>query len=217
MRILKPQNEDEQNWLITYSDLITLVLCFFVMLYTTAEVKVSVWDELKAGFNAEMKKQQRPKDYLKQAVRELDSLRRTLPDSDAFVLQLNKEGLEINFVSKLLFPSAEAQLLPEGEQVLRQVAGLLGRLNDRPYEYEVQGHTDDLPINTPIFPSNWELSSARATTVVRALIASGLDPEKCRASGFAETRPELPNRDSKGVALPENQAANRRVVVLVRR
>lgn len=65
--------------------------------------------------------------------------------------------------------------------------------------------------------TNWELSSARATTVVRSHISSGLDPEKCRASGFAETRPELPNRDSKGVALPENQAANRRVVVLVRR
>ena len=77
----------------------------------------------------------------------------------------------------------------------------------------VEGHTDDNPISSPMFPSNWELSSARASSVIREFEKYGFDPSKLTAEGFGSSRPMVPNRDSKGNPLEENQELNRRVIV----
>jgi chemotaxis protein MotB len=79
----------------------------------------------------------------------------------------------------------------------------------------VEGHTDNMPISNERFPSNWELSSARASNVVQYMISQGIDPMSIKASAYAETRPEAPNEDAKGIAIPKNQAANRRIVVRI--
>jgi chemotaxis protein MotB len=83
----------------------------------------------------------------------------------------------------------------------------------RDYTISIEGYTDDSPIKTPQFPSNWELSTARAAAVVRSFVGLGVPAERLRAVGFAETSPKLPNRDADGKAIPENQAQNRRVVI----
>ena len=77
----------------------------------------------------------------------------------------------------------------------------------------MQGHTDDTPVNTPAFPSNWELSAARATMVVRLFIQHGMEPTRLAAEGLADTRPKVSNRDVTGKPLPVNQEINRRVSV----
>ena len=79
---------------------------------------------------------------------------------------------------------------------------------------EVEGHTDDLPIATEKFPSNWELSAARATGVVKYLLASGIEKERLKASGFADSKPKA---DIEGASIDEQRVANRRVVVSIRR
>ncbi len=81
------------------------------------------------------------------------------------------------------------------------------------YAVDVEGHTDDAPISTPKFPSNWELSTARATIVVRFLINAGIEPEFLKASGYADVKPKLPNRDLFGEAIPENRKKNRRITL----
>jgi chemotaxis protein MotB len=80
---------------------------------------------------------------------------------------------------------------------------------------DVQGHTDDSPINTPQFPSNWELSAARASAVVRYFAEKGIATERMRATGFADTIPKVPNRDPQGNPIRVNQEENRRITIRV--
>jgi chemotaxis protein MotB len=117
------------------------------------------------------------------------------------------------FSSAAFFASGSATLSDAGQSIL---AGLLGRLQSSEfaqYRITVEGHTDDEPIGSPQFPSNWELSSARAAAVVRFFVEHRIPAQRLRAAGYADTRPLAPNRDAAGDSLPENQAKNRRVVI----
>ena len=111
------------------------------------------------------------------------------------------------------FSSGQAELSDEGQRILGDLTAKLTSRNYINYSITVEGHTDDNPIHTPQFPSNWELSSARASAVVRFFIEHGIDPQRLRAAGYADVFPKVPNRDSHGNALPQNQAQNRRVII----
>jgi len=115
--------------------------------------------------------------------------------------------------SAAFFGSGSASLSDAGKAILRGIVPRLTTAVAENYRIKVEGHTDDAPIDTAQFPSNWELSTARAAAVVHFLLAQGLPPQRMRAVGYADTEPKLPNRDSRGYAIPENQARNRRVVI----
>ncbi|HYE36365.1 flagellar motor protein MotB [Methylocaldum sp.] len=112
--------------------------------------------------------------------------------------------LEIN--DAILFDPASADLKPEGSDLLNRLAGVLGTQGGT---IAVEGHTDDRPIATPRYRSNWDLSTARASTVTRYLIAHGVSPERLRAVGLADTQP----REANGT--PEGRARNRRVSIVM--
>jgi chemotaxis protein MotB len=119
--------------------------------------------------------------------------------------------LEIS--SAAFFDSGSAALSTSGESILRDVTVDLKSDKLKDYEITVEGHTDDTPINTTRFPSNWELSTARASAVVHFFLDQGIPARKLRAAGYADTFPKAPNRDANGNAIPENQTQNRRVVI----
>lgn len=123
--------------------------------------------------------------------------------------------LEIS--SAAFFDSGSATLSQSGRMLLKDVAKDIGREKFKDYKITVEGHTDDSPINTTAFPSNWELSTARASAVVRFFLEQGIEASKLRAAGYADTFPKAPNRDATGNALPNNQALNRRVVITLER
>lgn len=130
--------------------------------------------------------------------------------------QIEQEGdrittLEIN--SAAFFDSGSATLSKAGESILREIAGKLKWDELRDYRITVEGHTDDTPISTARFPSNWELSTARASAVVHFLLDQGIPARRLRAAGYADTFPKVPNRDAHGNPIPANQAQNRRVVI----
>jgi chemotaxis protein MotB len=83
------------------------------------------------------------------------------------------------------------------------------------FKIDIEGHTDDVPISTARFPSNWELSVSRASNVVKYFIAHDISPDRLKASGYADTQPIVPNRDSLGTPIPENRARNRRIVIRI--
>jgi flagellar motor protein MotB len=117
------------------------------------------------------------------------------------------------FSSAAFFESGSANLSDSGQSLL---ASLLGRLQSpkfAAYRITVEGHTDDEPISSSQFPSNWELSAARAAAVVRFFVEHAIPAHRLRAAGYADTRPLAPNRDVAGDPIPENQAKNRRVVI----
>lgn len=115
--------------------------------------------------------------------------------------------------SAAFFGSGYAALSGAGKSILRDVAVTLKSDAYAGYNISIEGHTDDAPINTVQFQSNWELSTARAAAVVRFFLEQGIPARKLTAAGYADTFPIAPNRTADGTVIPENQAKNRRVVI----
>lgn len=142
----------------------------------------------------------------------VSELKSEIKEGQIKITQL-KDKLTVNMVDKILFDSGSAVIKKNGEKVLDRVADILKTVKDQ--EIKVEGHTDNVPISARLlerFPSNWELSTARATTVVRYLQGRGVTPESLSAQGYAEYQPVAPNDTD------ENKAQNRRIeIVLVPR
>jgi chemotaxis protein MotB len=119
---------------------------------------------------------------------------------------INEQSVSFRISNELLFPSAQATLNPEGLNVLKRLATVINRSK---YPLSVEGHSDNMPILTNQFPSNWELSTSRATSVLRELEHDGVDPTRMRAIGYSDTRPIQPNDTAAG------RNANRRVELIL--
>ena len=117
-----------------------------------------------------------------------------------------RDGLVISLSGNVLFDSGKSDLKPAGLTLLDTLGDRLVRM---PNELRIEGHTDNIPIATPLYPSNWELSSARATTVARYLAERGLSPARLIAAGYGEHRPVVPNDTREG------RARNRRVDIVI--
>jgi chemotaxis protein MotB len=119
---------------------------------------------------------------------------------------VNSQSISFRISNELLFPSGQDTLNPEGLTLLKKLAAVINRTQ---YPVSVEGHSDNQPISTRQFPSNWELSTRRATSVLRALMRDGVKQERLRAVGYADTRPLKPN------STPQGRAANRRVELIL--
>jgi chemotaxis protein MotB len=175
----------------------------------------------KVSLEADVEKLRRSEEQLSQHVRERDEklsemqgLRGTyeglVADLEAQVaagqiqIEQLREGLRVNMTQDVLFPSGSAVLGAGGRDILKTVAA---QLRGTTHRVEVQGHTDDLPIRTARFASNWDLAAARATEVVRLLEASGVEAARLSATSFGPTRPVAPNTSAEG------RARNRRIEI----
>ena len=138
---------------------------------------------------------------------------RLTSQGQAVVTQEGDRITTLEIGSTAFFSSGSATLSKSGRAILRDVALTLQSDELNGYEITVEGHTDDTPISTPQFPSNWELSTARAAAVVHCLIEQGVAAQRLRAAGYADSFPVVPNRSPDGTAIPQNQARNRRVVI----
>jgi chemotaxis protein MotB len=126
----------------------------------------------------------------------------------SITVTLEERGLLLRFQDSVLFEKGKADLLPGSREILREVAVIL---LENENQVRIEGHTDDLPINTPRFPSNWELSTSRATNVLRFIVNEGLPGDRLSAVGYGEYRPIAPNDGE------ANRGKNRRVdMVLLR-
>ena len=119
---------------------------------------------------------------------------------------INEQSVSFRISNELLFPSGQATLSPSGLDVIKRLASIL---NKNEYQVSVEGHSDPVPIQTRQFASNWELSSSRATSVLRELVRDGVAGSRLRAVGYAETRP-IESNDT-----PAGRAANRRVELIM--
>jgi chemotaxis protein MotB len=128
-----------------------------------------------------------------------------LVDSGKLKIRIVDGQMVVEMASNILFNSGKAKLSEEGEAALAQLASVLMTIKDR--KFQVAGHTDNVPIKSKKFPSNWELSSARAVTVVKFLQEQGVNPANLSAAGFAEYRPAQSNDTEAG------RAANRRIEI----
>jgi len=236
-------HENAERWLLTYADLITLLMVFFVVMYSMSRADVGKFARLQAAiqraFHVEVLKgnvptslhgedgamaptsilqeamgQTGPPNLDSRLVTTIDELRQAMirlpvaasPGSTVEV-GMARDGVVISLSGNVVFDSGRADLKPEGRAMLDLLAE---RLKPLPNEIRVEGHTDDIPIQTALYPSNWELSSARATTVARYFVEhGGIAPYRLIAAGYGQFRPVVSNEERAG------RARNRRVDIVV--
>ena len=219
------------TWMLTYSDMMTLLLTFFVLLFAFSTMDVSKFriilhslqdalGLLEAGTTLDIVQEEAilsgelegewlaEQRRLEQLMTELESFIEAEGLGEQVKVSLEERGLVIRFLDSVLFDLGSAELKEESKAILAKVAEMLEGL---PNQIRAEGHTDDLPINTYRFPSNWELSSTRAATVVRFLLESySFSPNQFAAIGYGEYRPIAPNQEG-------GQPLNRRVDLVVLR
>jgi len=132
---------------------------------------------------------------------------KALVSSGKLKIRIVRGRMVVEMASEILFPSGKSSLLEEGQAALAELAGVLMTISDR--EFQVGGHTDNVPINTGKFKSNWELSTARAVTVVKFLQDAGVDPKHLSAAGYSEYAPAASNDTEAG------KAKNRRIEIVL--
>ncbi len=130
-----------------------------------------------------------------------------LMDAGRLRVKIVEGRMVVELATDVLFASGSADLSPEGQAAITEVTGLLVSIPER--RFQVEGHTDNVPIQTARFPSNWSLAAGRAITVVRTMIEAGMPPERVSAASYGEHKPTTGN-DS-----PEGKAANRRIEIVV--
>ncbi len=198
----------DESWLLSYADLITNLLIFFVMLLSVAEISTTKMQEVRERMSGV----QSPTS-LSSIQDEIDARIREQHLEEMVSTDLTDDGLKLMLNSGVVFDSAEAEIRADLEPVLASMLKTLVPYAGR-YRFAVEGHTDDRPITGDRFRSNWELSTARANAVRARLEAVGVDGARVRVEGYAATRP-LPEAQLKGLSEDARLARHRRVVVRV--
>ncbi len=230
--------DDEEGgsaWVVTFADMMTLILVFFILLYTLADFEDEAYKELvesvqvidgdgnqvsvidfatRKGRNPEplkaiedmlgMNPGELPLQNLKPAlVAEMESMINSTDLADSVDLTYNGDKINLQIDGRYLFESGRAELKDRARFIFANLGQMFRDYAD--YSIAIRGHTDDRNIETTQFPSNWELSAVRATTVLRFFIQQGIDPERMTATGYADYLPLVDNNSV------ENRARNRRV------
>lgn len=230
--------ENHERWLISYADFITLLFALFVVLYAISSVNegkyktfgasltsafggsyklesIATLDDqgllLKAlvdrrNYRQAEERQRKQQEFMQVVAKNLNRVMAHLVKSGQVNVTTTKRGVELEINASALFKEGEAGLQDDATKILAEVAQVLVQSDQA---IEVEGHTDSSPINTPQFPSNWELSSARASSVVRLFIERGVPATRLTAVGSADNLPVASNNT------PDGRAHNRRVTVTI--
>ncbi len=237
-RVHVEEHENHERWLVSYADFITLLFSFFVVMYaisTLSESKYKVLsDSLVQAFRhdrvvtaqttglapinrttaaptrrsprvQDMARYKQEQKLLGIAEKITSALSALMQTGQVKLTQL-PHGLAVEINASVLFAPAQAAIQPDVVPALADVAHTLAGVDN---VIHIEGHTDNLPISTPQYPSNWELSGARASSVVRLFAANGIAPSRLRAVGFAENKP-IDSNDT-----VEGRQHNRRVTLLI--
>ncbi|MDR3608228.1 MAG: flagellar motor protein MotB [Oligoflexia bacterium] len=203
--------EGEGNWLVSYADMMTLLVGFFVILLSFSTIDEEKFEQIKQAATREFGgTYQVPYGDISNRIRkELDKLGL----GNQFDIKQTDLGVEISFLGAVFFNSGSADIKPEGSLLLSKLIPII-KGESTTFNITVEGYTDDVPISNGLqYRSNWELSSVRSCRVLQVFEDAGFSKNNLTAVGYGETRPIGPNRDSAGNAIPENQAQNRRVVI----
>lgn len=221
------------EWMNTYGDMVTLLLTFFILLFSMSSVDAKKFSGMVAALqgslgvldggtvmeNSVMENVQlqsnlessisEDKDFEKLATDIKEYLNQNGMNNNISVMNENS-GLVLRFKDNILFDSGKSEIRAEAYKTLNDMSAMLNKEEFKDKMIRVEGHTDNDPIRTGRFPSNWELSTSRSSNVVRFMIEqSGLSPNRLSASGYGEYHPVAPN-DSQ-----INKSKNRRVDILI--
>ncbi|WP_047985120.1 flagellar motor protein MotS [Ornithinibacillus californiensis] len=240
------------KWMVTYSDMVTLILVFFILLFSMSQIDATKFQAISESFRNRMifdffpspvpmdnptentsteergqstnefelpveTEEERETETDTTSVQTDDSLDNLMDEVESYLdeHELNhvvsatrtERGVELVLQDSILFDPGEADILPSALPFLMKVGNLLSRISN---DIKVEGHTDNVPMSSYRYPSNWELSGARASSVVRFLVAeNNLKEERFSITGYSDTKPIVPNENS------SNRSKNRRVEIVI--
>lgn len=207
---------DESNWLVSYADMMTLLCGFFIMLFSMAKMDSPKYDSFKEAmvkqFGGEyVSPTKELAKYATEIIQELGIEQNTIIKTDA-------QGVSIVFESTVFFDTLSAEVRPQAVEILNKMITAIEnrqKANAKLYKIVIEGHTDSRPVIGGLYPSNWELSGARAARVVRMFLDRGFAASKLTAIGYADTHPMAPARTPDGKWDEKALVKNRRVVVRI--
>ncbi len=235
-RRIRSDHENQDRWLVSYADFITLLFAFFVVMYAVSAVNESKYrvlaDTLGGAFGRSPAASEAPVPQLTPKPLPPEVRQRSLKEQQAIEEQehmaavanslmeamgplvkegkvrmtQSRRGVSIEINANVLFAPGRAELQPESLDALRAVAATL---RNEPFKIEIIGHTDNVPIRSALFASNWELSAVRASSVVRLFAENGIAPDRLYAIGREASQPVASNDT------PEGRARNRRVELMI--
>jgi len=215
-------------WMSTFSDMTTLLLTFFILLISMANfdpVKISnLFESLQGAFGimetfptipihpiVDIPKKTGDEQKKKQSLKDAEKIKTVIKDKkldEAVKVEVTEKGIAIMLRDPVGFASGSADLKDQGKDILKDISDVIK--NNPSLKVRVEGHTDDVPIHSNRYSSNWELSSARSLSVVQLLAGNtGIQPQNMSAVGYGEYRPIVPNSS------PENRSKNRRIQIFV--
>jgi chemotaxis protein MotB len=209
------QEGGEEDWLMSYADLVTLLMAFFLSMLSVSHVDPVLFEQMKKGLRSDIGKDKDVKTPLGEIKHDLDSLLAQERRRGDVSIELGRDGIIMEFSSSAVFDPGKAELGQSAQGNMDKVAGAMKGIEYYKFAVDIEGHTDNVPIKTLQFPSNWELSVNRATNIVKYLIEKGIPSERLKAAGYADTKPKAPNVDGDGKPIAENQAKNRRIVLKI--
>jgi len=224
------EDEEQGDWIVTYADLMTLLLVFFVLMYAISSLNLDKFEQVMSSFQINLgeadlrdlvkapdqhKRKAGPADVSGVISREhemlndIDNMIEAKRLGSHIIAKMSQGKIHIQIRGKVLFVSGSADLSKGAEPILDKIIGIIQSYEE--YNVNIKGHTDNTPISTAQFASNWELSAIRATSVLKYLIKQQVDPGRLTATGYGDIFPLVPNISA------ENKALNRRVEFVLER
>jgi chemotaxis protein MotB len=243
-----PEEEEEDehecpqgapSWVMTFADLVTLLVVFFILLFAMGSIEEEKWKQMKSSLKDALGQENIPEagireglDVIKEkvldettihAVDEVGAMvakevEEIASEVEEFVFKnklagkvevsSDERGAIITLSDTVMFPPGKSRMTYTGDEIIKQVFDILKQFS---YQVKIEGHTDNVPMNTAQYPSNWELSAARAAEVARKLVKAGFNPTNLSIEAFAQYRPKVPNDSRQG------RATNRRIEIVYQR
>ncbi|TAL62385.1 MAG: flagellar motor protein MotD [Legionella sp.] len=217
------EREDNERWIVSYADFITLLFAFFVVMYSISSLNDSKYQSLSEGLHSAFNNKDHGKSVntttqVNEGMSEthtlgkfkdgMDDLNKALSDLEDGNYKINhQEGwIELNIKAGSLFKPGNSEL---NAAAIMKLMALATKLKGQNYPIVIEGYTDNVPIETPQYPSNWELSASRAATVGRVLNGFGVPNRLLMVTGYGEQFPITDN------FTPEARSQNRRVVIII--
>ena len=244
----EPEEEEEDEhecpdgapaWVMTFADLVTLLMVFFILLFAMGSIEEEKWKQMKSSLKDALGQENIPEagireglDVIKErvldettihAVDEVGAMvakevEEIASEVEEFVFKnklagkvevsSDERGAIITLSDTVMFPPGKSRMTYTGDEIIKQVFDILKQFS---YQVKIEGHTDNVPMNTAQYPSNWELSAARAAEVARKLVKAGFNPTNLSIEAFAQYRPKVPNDSRQG------RATNRRIEIVYQR
>jgi chemotaxis protein MotB len=205
------ENVDDDSWQISYLDIITIVLGFLIILLSFSDFTDQNLFSVSGLFKADVEETRFVTTPINKIKKQMDIALIDEVADDKIEIKRELNDLVIRLKSDELYLSGSATINTESLNLLDEVIKAIQKNAYNDFKIEVEGHTDNTPISTSAFPSNWELSTARATNVVKYFKGMGIDASRLKASGYADSQPLVPNEDPQGNPIAKNKAKNRRV------